>query len=552
MTTVSTDSDANLVAASLSGNRDAFGEIVGRYQSLVCSLAYSATGRLSDSEDLAQEVFITAWKELRNLREPLKLRAWLCGLARNTINNWLRRHGREPSHDAQSLDLIGETTTSDPMPHDSTISREEENIMWRSLERVPDIYRETLVLFYREQQSIQKVATALDLSEDAVKQRLSRGRKLLADEVTGFVEGALKRSAPGRAFTFGVLAALPAFTGSASAATLGAATAHGTAAKTVLAAGVSGAIFGTVLGLLGAWFGVKASLANALSEKERRFIVRCSWAIGGLVTVFLACQFALIRWVVSIASEKPLEAAVAILVFSLAYCAVLLIVILKSNQRLHQLRLEAANEAAHLDEGAQFLPEHFEYRSRWTLLGVPLIHIKTGRQANKRFGPAFGWIAFGDVAVGILFAAGGCSFGAISMGGGSVGILSVGGLAIGGLAFGGVALGGAAIGGAAMGFIALGGVAIAWHGAVGGIAVAHHLAMGGVAQALHANDAVAKAFFETHPFVGFAQGLAEHSKWIVWLCVIPICASIWLAYRARRQRAKREAAADCDDSKRKG
>ena len=48
-------SDANLVAESLTGNRDAFGQIVARYQNLVCSLAYSATGSLNQSEDLAQE-----------------------------------------------------------------------------------------------------------------------------------------------------------------------------------------------------------------------------------------------------------------------------------------------------------------------------------------------------------------------------------------------------------------------------------------------------------------------------------------------------------------
>jgi len=80
--------DADLVAASLSGNRDAFGQIVARYQSLVCSLAYSATGSLSQSEDLAQDTFVTAWKRLRDLREPEKLRAWLCGIARNLINNF--------------------------------------------------------------------------------------------------------------------------------------------------------------------------------------------------------------------------------------------------------------------------------------------------------------------------------------------------------------------------------------------------------------------------------------------------------------------------------
>ena len=69
--------DAELVAETLGGNRDAFSQIVVRYQSLICSLAYSATGSLGQSEDLAQETFVSAWKQLAELREPAKLRAWL-------------------------------------------------------------------------------------------------------------------------------------------------------------------------------------------------------------------------------------------------------------------------------------------------------------------------------------------------------------------------------------------------------------------------------------------------------------------------------------------
>src|SRR5436309_15202562 len=101
-------SDSELVTQSLAGNRDAFGWIVARYQSLICSLAYSATGSLGQSEDLAQETFITAWTHLRHLREPTKLRAWLCGIARNRINNFLRREGRKPLARAASLEMVEE------------------------------------------------------------------------------------------------------------------------------------------------------------------------------------------------------------------------------------------------------------------------------------------------------------------------------------------------------------------------------------------------------------------------------------------------------------
>jgi RNA polymerase sigma factor (sigma-70 family) len=224
--------DAELVSECLSGNRDAFGQIVARHQSLVCSLAYSATGSLSQSEDLAQETFLTAWKQLADLREPEKLRAWLCGIARNLINNFLRHQGREPSHAAEPLETAEEPPSLDPLPPEQAIGREEEAILWRSLEHIPEIYREPLVLFYREHQSVEAVAQGLELSEDAVKQRLSRGRKLLHEQVLAFVEGALERTNPDRAFTAGVLAALPALAATAKSATAGVTAAKsGTAIK---------------------------------------------------------------------------------------------------------------------------------------------------------------------------------------------------------------------------------------------------------------------------------------------------------------------------------
>src|ERR1700678_4493698 len=198
------NNDAELVSGTLAGNRDAFGQIVSRYQSLICSLAYSATGSLGQSEDLAQETFITAWKHLRHLRERHKLRAWLCGIARNRINNFLRHEGREPIRNAEPLENVSASHAPGLMPGEQTISNEEQAILWRSLERIPLLYREPLILFYRQHQSVETVAQNLELSEDAVKQRLSRGRKLLQEEVLNFVEGALERTNPGKIFTLAV------------------------------------------------------------------------------------------------------------------------------------------------------------------------------------------------------------------------------------------------------------------------------------------------------------------------------------------------------------
>jgi len=275
MTPVTANGDAELVNASLAGNREAFGQIVSRYQSLVCSLAYSATGSLSQSEDLAQETFFAAWKHLADLREPAKLRAWLCGIARNLINNFLRGRGREPSQRAESLEVIGAARSLEPLPVECAISREEAEILWRSLERIPETYREPLVLFYREHQCVEAVAQGLELTEEAVRQRLSRGRKLLREEVQAFVEGALEKTAPGKAFTSAVVAVLPLAVTSSKAAAVGIAVAKGGAgAKSV----ISLATLGSLATMLGAMlFSWKTAVDDTKSPPERRLMVRAGW-----------------------------------------------------------------------------------------------------------------------------------------------------------------------------------------------------------------------------------------------------------------------------------
>lgn len=283
--------DAELVAECRRGNRDAFREIVVRHQTLVCSVAYSATGSMSRSEDLAQETFVTAWKQLSALREPAKLRAWLCGIARFVIGRELRQRRHEPLHLAQSLDAANGSAAPEPLPSERAVTEEEKALLWRALERIPETYREPLVLFYRQHQSIERVAVELELSEDAVKQRLSRGRKLLHHEVLTLVEGALADTAPGDSFTLGVVAALPLIAVGSGVAGAGGVAAKGTTATksitmfaTLGAVLTAGVIFTlSVLGFLtfmGACLGFVMSRASERSARLRANLARCWRAIA--------------------------------------------------------------------------------------------------------------------------------------------------------------------------------------------------------------------------------------------------------------------------------
>lgn len=534
--------DEELVQRCLSGDREAFAAIVVRYQSLICSLAYSATGSLTRSEDLAQETFVTAWRQLSTLREPAKLRAWLSSIARRLTNNAMRRDRREPVHAADPLERVDGTPTSDSLPGDQAISAEEKAILWRSLQRIPEAYREPLILFYREHQSVERVAEELELSVTAVKTRLSRGRGMLKEQVAAFVDGALKTTAPGKAFTTGVLAALPvmAASASASAATLGAATVKGASgAKAALSAGWMGAVVGPIVGLLGAWFGVRNSLDQAQSSRERRFIWRMTAWMSVFILVFAAAMtlpFMAGEEYVARNTERFVAYVVGI---SVTYMAALMAVILFSNRRLARIRREESSGDAR-EEGEETKPSAqakfspFEYRSAWTFLGLPLIHVRLGHGVGFKSRPAVGWIAVGDLAVGIILSCGGVAVGGISMGGAAVGLVSMGGAGLGVLSMAGLAMGYWAAGGVAVGYLAIGGCALGWQGALGGLAWAHEFALGGAAVAAHANDPAARTFLENHGFMSAAQSILR-SGWISSLSWLPILLVVWMALRMRRR-----------------
>jgi hypothetical protein len=165
-----------------------------------------------------------------------------------------------------------------------------------------------------------------------------------------------------------------------------------------------------------------------------------------------------------------------------------------------------------------------EYRSQAQLLGLPLVHVATSAIVDGRLrrGVAIGWIAVGDVAVGVLLACGGISVGAISVGGAAVGLLPLGGLALGALALGGIAVG----------VVAMGGAAIAWYAAVGGLAIAHDYAAGGLAIAQHV---IAPQRGSASPFASIQHAPFHWSEALLLIAIAVALLIVALTFQGRRK-----------------
>jgi RNA polymerase sigma factor (sigma-70 family) len=527
--------DADLVNASLSGNRDAFGQIVSRYQRLICSLTYAATGNLGQSEDLAQETFITAWKNLGFLRERSKLRSWLCGIARNRVNNFLRREGREPVGQAVPLEDVAESHAPEPLPVDRAITREEESILWQSLGRIPETYREPLVLFYRENRSVAAVAEHLELTEDTVKQRLSRGRKMLQEQVIAFVEGALERSNPSGGFAPSVMAALPVVASASKVGVLGAAGAKSAAAKGA-GLGVLAALVSPLLIVFGNYASYRMSVDTAHTSEERgRIKTAFQTALFSTllltavlaVPLYFACrgpEFSELFW--------PLLFSVAIVVYFLILLAFVLGGM--AGRRRYMASILAEKHAG------QFPPPAFEYRSRWGLFGWPLVHIRIGDPFDILRGPVKAWFAVGGShAVGLIFAWGGLTVAPISFGGVAIGLLPFGAIALGLFPIGALAIGGWAYGGLAAGWQVFCGCGLGWNAVCGGIGLAHDYAVGEVMRAVQANTAAANEFVNQAWFFRICNVIVKHGALLMLAWVLPMVLKGRIIARARR---KREAA----------
>lgn len=535
MTSPFAASDAELVAACQAGDRAAFGRIVERYQRLLCALAYSATGSVGDSEDVAQETFVEAWRQLRSLRESDKLRAWLCGILRHKVARLRRGKERQSLRRAETLDAVAELSSAEESAATLAMQQEEQAILWSELSRVPEVYREPLILYYREQRSVEHVAAALELSEDAVKQRLARGRKLLQERVLAFVEGALERSTPGRAFTAGVLAALPTMLPApAQAAALGATAAQG---STLAKATGFAAWLGPFTGAATALMGLSASLDQARTAGERRAV----WVQTGRC-VFGSLAFLLVLWVLRAGAFHfwPQRGAFAIasqaLVLAFLVAWPVGVVRMLRASRSYRSAQRRAHPECFRDADDSLGSGASELRSRAQLLGVPLVHFRFSA-AEEGDRPVFGWIAGGDRAFGLLFAWGGWAVAPISGGLCAVGLVSVGALGV-----GVVGLGTLALGGVALGCVSIGGDSYAWLSALGwssaqsgGFAIAQVAARAPVAYAQHANDAVAQHILD-NPRVA-----EQPATLLVTLALLAIIPASYYMLEVRRRVRRRKA-----------
>lgn len=153
----------NLVKQAQQGDAEAFSKLIHIYQDSFYRIARSRLNNDEDAADAIQETLLTGWEKKETLKEPKYFKTWMIRILINKCNEIFRKRMPE-----ENLDHIIEPC----------IKNVEENIMFKSmLNDLSERNRMVMALYYGDDYTIREISQILEISEDAVKQRLVRGRK---------------------------------------------------------------------------------------------------------------------------------------------------------------------------------------------------------------------------------------------------------------------------------------------------------------------------------------------------------------------------------------
>ena len=168
------------VRAAQMGSREAFGQLVERYQRSVYAVAMRRLRNHAEAQELVQEVFVQAMRKISQLREPECFGGWLRSITgRMAINRAVRR-GCVISTDRE---VIEATCVDRRTPLSTALDNERAQQVRAGLERLRDLDRETLEAFYVRGQSLIEMADEFQSPIGTIKRRLHVARKRLAAEL---------------------------------------------------------------------------------------------------------------------------------------------------------------------------------------------------------------------------------------------------------------------------------------------------------------------------------------------------------------------------------
>jgi RNA polymerase sigma-70 factor (ECF subfamily) len=168
------------VQQAQAGNQQAFNRLVEAYQRPVYNLTYRMLGNPQEAEDAAQETFLRAFSRLRQYDSSHKFSTWILSIANHhCIDRLRKRRGSQVSIDDNPV--LQNLEEGSPQPEANVLDQEQASELQALIEQLEPEYRTPLILRYWEDYSYEQIALVMGLTVAAVKSRLFRARKQVAE-----------------------------------------------------------------------------------------------------------------------------------------------------------------------------------------------------------------------------------------------------------------------------------------------------------------------------------------------------------------------------------
>jgi RNA polymerase sigma-70 factor (ECF subfamily) len=183
--------DAASVALARTGDSEAFRALVERHSRAVYRLAHRMMGNAQDAEDVVQETFLKAYRQLGRFESRANFGTWIHRIAVNCSIDVIRgRRHQEAGHDASDLEALGSEDDQrvDPSPERLMLSTEVYERVRRAMDALTPMERAAFVLRHFEGHSIEEISRALGLKTNAAKHSIFRAVRKMRFALEPFVE----------------------------------------------------------------------------------------------------------------------------------------------------------------------------------------------------------------------------------------------------------------------------------------------------------------------------------------------------------------------------
>ena len=185
------DADADAVARFRAGDEGAFRTLVERHSRAVFRLAFRMTGNEQDAEDVVQDAFLRAYRNLGRFEDRARFGSWLHRIAANCAYDVLRARARRDEHDArrpegeEDEDRLAQVPSGEPMPDRLVSSGEVRRKVGVAMARMSAVEKSAFALRHFEGFSIEEIGRALDLDQSATKHSIFRAVRKVRDVLGG-------------------------------------------------------------------------------------------------------------------------------------------------------------------------------------------------------------------------------------------------------------------------------------------------------------------------------------------------------------------------------